>query len=692
PASSVDYWLSVPEPTTLPLDSAADPAVVNVHGAECTDSFPVPEKLAAALLGSVPVDLFSGIQDLLLTALHASLSSWTGENRLGVSLEGHGRQSLPSGIDLSRTVGWFTAAYPVMFEADVDCGLLQRLRAVRDQRQRIPADGFEFGLLRYRHNDSAIRQRLEAVERQPVCFNYLGQFHQGSAAGGILGEAAEGVGREHALSGTRPHLIDINGYFSEGQLRFFWTYNPVLHAPSTIERLALGMVDALADLVDLARQPLADTPYAPSDFPLVDLRWRDCEALFAAAGAQVSNLYPLSRMQQGMLFHSQVAQEGGAYVVQYACSISGVLCADRFHAAWQEVVQRHEALRTCVLPRDDDDPLQIVLEHVQLPWCEQDWRGIDADTQTAQWGALLDKDRTQGFAMQSAPMMRCHLVRLGDGLWKFLWSQHHIVSDGWSLPIILADVLSEYHRLENRGMAPSPAPKLLPYVRWLQGQDHQTARDYWSGYLADLNGPTRLGWSQSDEHQGLFAARHAQLSAAASSALYQFARDRNTTINRLVELAMAVVIAAWTDRQDIVFGATVSGRPAELADVEGTVGMFINSVPLRLRWSSADTSFNDLLLQLQEHYGQRLAHEYLPFIEINELANLGARQQMFDCLCVFENFPVDESLTGSQQDFKVGDVSVIEQTNFPATLSVQPGDEIRMILSLSCDWFEPGAG
>ncbi|MFK7829719.1 MAG: amino acid adenylation domain-containing protein [Congregibacter sp.] len=691
-AASRQYWLETAQPTTLPLNSVADVDAVNRHGTEQTVSFSVPGKIADALLGAAPSALFCGIQDLLLSALHATISAWSGENTVGLTLEGHGRQVLLPGIDLGRTVGWFTASYPMILRADSNSSSLERLRVIRDARQRIPLGGVEFGLLRYQDADPAVRRQLAAGEFQPISFNYLGQFHQQSGSGEILGEARESVGREHDLDGPRPHLIDINGYFSEGELKFFWTFCPELHAPDTISHLAGGMIDALGDLVEQSMQPVVATPYVPSDFPLVDAHWDDCETLFKLAGRQVSKVYPLNRMQQGMLFHSQIDRDGGAYVIQYACTLDGVLNPEQFHAAWERVLQRHEALRTCVLTRDNTDPLQVVFDEVILPWSEQDWRDLDAARRDARWDALLREDRARGFEPDCAPMMRCQLVRLTPDCWQFLWSQHHVVSDGWSLPIILADVLREYDRVEGTAALTAPtASGLEPYIRWLQARDMGAARDFWSQYLDSLPGPTRLGWRQPESDSLAYASRQQIIPRDSASALYAMAREHNTTINRLVELALGVVIASWTEGQDVVFGATVSGRPAEVSGVEDMVGMFINTVPVRLRWSGSSTTFSELLAQLQAQHGKRLAHEHLPFVSINELAGLGARQQLFDCLCVFENYPLDASLGSGRSDLQVRDVDVLEQTNFPATLTVQPGETIKLGLSLARKWFEASA-
>ncbi|GAB6040380.1 amino acid adenylation domain-containing protein [Endothiovibrio diazotrophicus] len=691
PESHREYWLAAAAPTAIPLDHAAEPAQHNLHGAQATLEFTLPEALGRALAGAAPKALRAGIQDLLLTALQHSFAEWSGDPLLGVTLESHGRQPLTEGLDISHTVGWFTAAFPLRLEADPAHGPIERLRRVRQARQRIPLDGIEFGLLRYRDPDPAVREQLAAAEHQPVSFNYLGQFNQEGGSAYLLGEAPEPVGTEHGVRGPRPHLIDINGYFSDGRLQLFWTYCPALHREETVTRLAEGMQRDLERLVDAAQADAARSLYVPADFPLARLAWADTEALFQLAGNRVAKAFPLTPMQQGMLFHSEIRRDGGAYIVQFVCDIHGALDPARFRAAWQRTLERHDALRICVLPREEDDPLQLVVDGVDLPWREEEWRGRPQADQEDAWQALLAADRQRGFDPQTAPLMRCTLTRLGDDAWRLLWSQHHVISDGWCLPIILGDVLEQYRGLGGETLPPAPPPPSYErYVEWLAARDEGEARAFWGGYLAGLERPSLIGRHQDGAAPEAFERVERSLPAALGEALSGFARDQQATLSNLVELAIGTLIGRWTRRNDIVFGTTVSGRPAELAGVERMVGLFINSVPIRLRWS-APTAVAELLQSLQHGQRERMPFEFLPLVEVSGLAGFGARQVPFDCLCVFENYPVDESLGEQPLPLAFRNVQALEQTNVPATLTVQPGARIQLTLLASNHWFEPGA-
>ncbi len=696
PSAHREYWRSNARLIPLPLDQQADISVVNQHGDEITLEFFLPENLSNALIRTAPEALNSSVQDLLLTALHAAFARWSGNSQLGLTLESHGRPELIESLDLSSAVGWFTASYPLLLDVDVSLPTAQRLRLIREMRQQVPLDGIEFGLLRYRDPDAGVRAQLAAAEHQPVVFNYLGQFESGAGDGIILGDASDSAGKQQSLHGTRPHLIDINGYFNAGRFVFFWSYAPALHHEKTIRALAASMQRELEALVAAASTPKTGDAWVPSDFPMAHLDWPDLEALHQLQSAhfphaQIRNVFPLTPMQQGMLFHSKQQDANGAYIVQFSCDIHGALKPGIFQAAWQKTLDRHDALRIAILDLEYESH-QVITAGIAMPWSASDWRSDSTEEQERNWRALLSADRTIGFDTQTPPLMRCTLIQMHDDSWRLLWSQHHVISDGWCLPIILSEVLQIYRTLIGETRIPlPPAPEWERYIHWLAQQDIAAARTFWRTHLQDLKQPSRIGWYNAQEEIETFENAVRFLDTEHTDALNAFARAQQTTLSALVELAIGVLVGAWTKRQDVMFGTTVSGRSAEIDGVEHMVGMFINSVAVRLNWSTG-TSIQQLLSKLQQHQRERITFEFLPVTELNELAGFSPREIPFDCLCVFENYPVDESLSEPNASLQFGNVQALEQTNLPATLTVQPGETLLLSLKTSNYWFEPGAG
>lgn len=693
PAEHVAYWMAAPPRKALPSSPDHTPPHTNEWGQERVFEQTIDVDLTQRLIGSAPARLNASTLDFLLTGLHSAIATWAGRDDIGITMESHGRLDGNTKLDLSSTVGWFTALYPVLLSAGRDAPLIERLRRHRDTLQRVPALGVDFGILRYLRDDPEINQVLAQSEHQSVSFNYLGQFRNGSDSDNeiILGEAPESTGREMVLRGERPHQIDINCYVSEDVLRLFWTYCPALHAPETISQIAGVMEQELLALCDLADGPALSRITTPTDFPSVDLSWTDLDTLHSRYDASVVAAYPMSPMQQAMLIQSQRNPQGGGYVVQFSCDLIGDLDETALQSAWQGTLEHHESLRGAAFTTHDDDLITVILSDVTLPWQQFDWASVPQSEQETKWVALLAQDRAAGFDETEPPMMRWTVIRLEDRRWRMLWSQHHVASDGWSLPIILSEVLDRYENLRQQiPHSPRPSPRYQDYIDWLatRVQDKEDTTAFWTSYLAGLRRPSHIGYFHNNELEEVFHSTRRSFPRNSSQRILEFVREQKTTLSALIEISIGVLIGHWTQQQDVVFGTTVSGRPAELAQVEKMVGMFINTLPVRLNWDG-ETTISALLAKHRENQISRLPHEHMPLSESIPLCGFRQRVQPFDFLCVFENYPVSDSLKEQTGSVHVENIEVYEQTDIPATLTIQPDEQITMLLSASSHFLEP---
>jgi non-ribosomal peptide synthase protein (TIGR01720 family) len=687
PSQHISYWANVPPAVSLPSESAT---AVNMWGQEKVYAQTLESSITESLIGVTPSKLGVSTLDLLLTALHYAVARWTQKNDVGLTIESHGRNLDNFGVDLTETVGWFTVLYPLILEADPNLPLADRLRKHRDTLQRVPNKGLDFGVLRYLSDDASVKATLQMSEHQAISFNYLGQFNTDSNNDLIIGEAKESVGKEIALLGERTHQIDINCYVSKGIFHFFWTYCPALQTEETIALLANTMTSELQLLNEISQDSEEFNAMTTADFPRVNLTWTDLQSLDSKfAPQQMTAAYPMSVTQQSMLIQSRRAPRAGGYVVQFACNLDGDLNVENFKLAWQHTVNCYESLRSAPYTTQNDALILAILKDVAVPWTKLDWLGLSTTEQSSKWSSLLTDDRRAGFNETDYPLMRCMLIRVENQRWKLLWTQHHIVSDGWSLPIILTSVFEAYERLQTQTPLP-PRKKVASYdsyLDWKNQQNPERSTAFWSNYLSNVTQPSHIGHFLNQEKEETFLSTRLSLSASTGHSLREFAKTQKTTLSALIEISIGVLIGNWTLKQKSIFGTTVSGRPPEVTTVEDMVGMFINTVPVCIDWNE-QTTIEALLNGHQENQIARLGHEHISLSETINLCSLPQRVQPFDCLCVFENYPVSNALIDQNATLVMDQIEVFEQTDIPVTLTVQPDTYIELHLSSSTHFFD----
>ncbi|HEV2735592.1 MAG TPA: condensation domain-containing protein, partial [Longimicrobiaceae bacterium] len=370
PRAELPFWTEQARETApLPVDRAGGEGTV---GSARTVVCVLDEEETRALLTEVPGAYRTQANDVLLCALAQAFQRWTGERVLRIHLEGHGREELFADVDPSRTVGWFTSLFPVRLELE-EGGPGEVLKGVKEQLRAIPRRGIGYGMLRHLSDDPGVREALRGAPEPEVLFNYLGQFGRTYSGLSLFGAAEEGTGPSRAGTTPRAQLLEINARVSGGRLRLVWTYGEEVHARETIERLAAGYVEALRELIAHCTAPGAGGA-TPSDFPLARISRAELDRLAERVDG-IEDLYPLSPLQQGILFH---ALQGGddPYRTQAVYVLDGPLAADEWERAWARVAERHAALRTGFHWEGVDAPVQVVRRSAPLPWVREDWRGL----------------------------------------------------------------------------------------------------------------------------------------------------------------------------------------------------------------------------------------------------------------------------------------------------------------------------
>ena len=396
----------------------------------------------------------------------------------------------------------------------------------------------------------------------------------------------------------------------------------------------------------------------------------------------IDSIYPLSPMQQGMLFHTLLAPKSGVYFNQILYTLTGCLQKAAMQRAWQQVVDRHEALRTLFVWEAREKPLQVVRRRVTLPWEELDWCGLSADEQDAKLAALLQADRRRGFDLTRAPLMRLALIRLGENHHELIWSHHHLLFEGWSSFLILKDVMAIYQALsEGRDCRLEPVRPYRDYIKWLQRQDSSKAEGFWRAALKGFAAPTPLlGSPRPGEHEVQDYEIAEQLGSTPPSltaALKSFARQNDLTLGTIVQGAWAILLSRYSGETDVVFGSTVSGRSAELVGIESMVGLFINSLPVRAQFSPQVATlawlkdFQDKLVEMRQY-------EHSPLVDVQGWSEVRRDHPLFQSLVVFENHPVDASVWGQDGTLQISNMRVVAPTNYPLAIAVVPRTELSI--------------
>jgi len=421
----------------------------------------------------------------------------------------------------------------------------------------------------------------------------------------------------------------------------------------------------------------------------------------------VADIYPLSPVQLGMLFHTLAETEdaaakstkstAGTYINQYTCKLVGELDVANFQQAWQLTIAQHPVLRTAFLWEGLDQPLQVVRQSVKLPWQQLDWQEVSAAEQAEKLEALLSRDRTRAFNLAKAPILRLVLIQLSETRFQLVWSFHHLLFDGWSLPLIWQDMLTCYQSLYAK--EPAQFEERRPYrdfIAWQQNRTDATAESFWRSQLSGLSEPTPLpaaitASGEATDAQHIYQQHSRQIDSSSTAQIKQFARAQRLTLSTLIQSAWALLLSHYSGAQQVTYGSVVSGRPAELGGIEKIVGMFISTLPVCVS-VSAEQPLSQWLQACQQQFLALRQHDTTPLPDIKRWSQLPAESPLFESIVVFENYPEAQP---AELTLTVEDSRYLEQSNYPLALLVVPGQSPNPSIELLCIYdsarFEAGA-
>ncbi|MEN3584036.1 amino acid adenylation domain-containing protein [Streptomyces sp. ZYX-F-203] len=644
----------------------------------------LPTDETRALLTTVPAAAGADVTEVLLAALRLAVSRRRQgqDGDLLVDLERHGRDGVTD-ADLSRTVGWFTSLHPVRLPAAEDS--LDALKQVKESVRSAPDSGAGYGMLRYLNPQLApVFARLSTAQ---VLFNYFGRLPADQATDWAPAVESDALSVEPDADLAMPYPLQVDAVCAETpdgpELRATWTWpDGAMLTENDVHDLGRAWADALRELVARTAAPGARPSLTPSDVPLVALTQADIELVERVGPAPVADIWPLSPLQEGIYFHARYDTTAlDVYTAQDTFDFDGRLDADRLRAACATLLRRHPSLCAGITSDGLPEPVQFVCpaDELPAPLTEIDLTGLTETERQARLAEISDTDRRQRFDLAAPPLFRLTLIRLTDTTDRLRLSHHLVAWDGWSQSLFLDELLGLYAAAGDDSALPV-AGNYRDYLSWLAGQDFDAARETWRGALAGLDEATLVARERGDEPT-IPRRRTLNLGRALSERIRSSAREHGLTINAVLSAAWALVLSSIVGRDDVVFGATVAGRPADMPGVDTTIGMFLNTVPQRITLDPAEP-VGDLLRRIQTERVALMDHEYLG---LAELQRAGGHPTLFDTLYVLRNFADEGAFRQLTERHGITGVGSVDATHYPMTLIVDPAETIQAKLEYRPD-------
>ncbi|MCO1334903.1 amino acid adenylation domain-containing protein [Microbulbifer sp. OS29] len=643
-----------------------------------TRKFSIGEEYTEKLIGRSNKAYRTKTNELLLAALFRAFKIWDGRESLTLTLEGHGREGLESGLDLSRTVGWFTVEYPLTIDFDGE-SVESYITTVKNSCRKVPENGIGYGVIKYLSEISDLKD----VPTPEILFNYLGQFDQ-VVNNNHLFSMLDCPG--DMVSPFRPQLhgLIFNAIVNQGQLNFELSYIESVYKSEIINSLCMLISRSIEEVVEhccnedsgyftISDFPLLGKDYLPGKLSQIQLnKWQTSNA--------IADLYPATSMQGGLLFHGYF--ENDAYIGHKLLRLEGDIDQGIMQQACQLLIDAEEVLRTQFMTDEYGEIYQLIQSKAILPWHFEDLSDLDNKVQKNLIKEFRELDKSLGFDIEVAPLIRIAFWHLGHNQYQLLWTQHHATGDGWSSALMFNRLINNYQYLskQTNSIYCNSVPYKV-YLEWLFSQDKISANHFWKKELGGINLSTSLPNIKSLKNQSDKLEIKSVLTETKSQNLSQLAKNCRVTFGTLIQGAWALLLSRYSNEEEVIFGVTVSGRPADLAGVENIVGPLINTLPSRVRLPD-DQKLGEWLRELQSAYINREQYSYLSLPEILQAVNVKGGKSPFDSIVVVENYPItSSSFKGeSSKEIQLVEAKSFEETNYGLALVVTMGDEVGLSL------------
>jgi amino acid adenylation domain-containing protein/non-ribosomal peptide synthase protein (TIGR01720 family) len=649
-------------------------------------SFTLEKEETSLLLTKVNEPFKTGIKDILLTALALGIKKTFGRNRLLIALPGQGREQIPGDLDTGGTVGCFTGLYPLVLDVSYENDIGRQVKEIKETLRNIPNNGMGYGILKYLTKEEN-KKDLEFQLNPQISFNYPEEFDGEEKQISFFEIAKEPTANTRPLNDGRGYELDVSGKTAGNRLTMTISYNQNYFKPETAAKLAGFFKSQLQQVIAFCSSK-EDVEYTPSDFTYKGLSMDVIDRLIETY-PDMEDIYSLSPMQEGMLFHSLYDDSSHSYFEQLSYHMQGQLDINLVEKSFNELFKRHDILRTAFVYKDIQRPVQVVLKDRNIDFYYED---IAKTREPKEQENLINqykiKDRERLFDLSKDALMRIAIFRVDRAQYEFVWTSHHILMDGWCFAVLINEFFEIYAGyVENR---PYRLPSVKPYrtyIQWLERQDREESANYWRNYLDSFEEQTGISKLNTKRKTG-DGYRASRLTFALdrpkTDMLKKLAAKHHVTLNILTETLWGILVGKYNRKNDVVFGIVASGRPPDLDGVETMVGLFINTVPVRIRFHG-DMKFITILKKVQEQAIASELHHNYPLTDIQ--ARTPLKQDLIDHVIAFDNNPLAEQIEGREADrnkrnkrgMKFSRVEIFEQSNYDFNVGVSETSQLNIL-------------
>ncbi|WP_417237021.1 amino acid adenylation domain-containing protein [Bizionia paragorgiae] len=671
------YWKEVMQKPFVKIPK--NNTVCNTYKKAQSIRFSLNKELTEKLLTDVHKPFNTQINDILLASFTKAFSNQFDIDLLKIDLEGHGREESTSNVKIDRTVGWFTTIYPVSFQ--VHKSLKSHIKETKETLRGVPNGGLDYLLLKHLEEEHSVKEN-----KAQISFNYLGQFD--TDIEGKSFEIVDGLsGDDVALESNRPYDVEITGIVTSKQLEIRLTYGEKQFEDVEMESLMLSYQKCLEETIVYCVN-LETKEVTPSDLTYNKLSISETTNL--QKRYDLKDAYLLSPMQEGMFFHSIYDDLSENYFEQVTCNIEGDLNIKIVSDTLEYLLARHDILRTNFYHEGLDQPLQFVKNHQQLDFTYV--KVIDEVANSSEEKVLekyKTKDKARKFDLTKGALMRLTVLKTTEKSFAFIWSYHHILMDGWCMGIIVNEFKEVYEQFIKG--KPIKLPEVSPYVNyisWLQKRDKEVSANYWKKYLEGFDTVTTFPQKQVKREEYNQASDGFILDEIQTKTMHNVSRKYGVSLNTLIQTAWAMVLSRYNTTTDVVFGSVVSGRPAELAGIENMLGLFINTIPVRIKFEEGE-NIEDVLKKVQLNALESEEYQYHPLSEIQALSELG--RDLLDHILIFENFPIGKQVdnnTKEQTGFEVTSIQSEVQINYSLNIKILPFETTEILFDYNESIYE----
>ncbi|MCU0286701.1 MAG: amino acid adenylation domain-containing protein [Acidobacteria bacterium] len=680
----INYWQKIEsdEAPLIPTDFEINNNDIKDTGSV---SFILSEDETEALLTKVNDPFGTEINEILLTTLGMGIKHTFGHDRVLIALESHGREEILGGLDISRTVGWFTSFYPVLLDVFYSDDPDRQIKEIKEILRKIPHKGIGYGILKYLTHEEN-KKGIEFKLKPQISFNYLGQFDADIKQKSFFEIAKESPGNMQCLDNRKESLLEVSGMIANNQLTMNVSYNKTQFNAETVKLFAEKFKAELVNIIAFCCVKTG-TVRTPSDFTYKGMSIERLDQLMKEYPG-IEDIYTLTPMQEGMLFYALADDKSYAYFQQMSYRLQGELNICLVEKSLNELFKRHHILRTAFVYKDINRPVQIVLKDRVVDLYYEDISQLETgEVKEAFISEFKEKDKKRSFDLDKDVLMRISILQLEGREYEVIWSHHHLLMDGWCIGILnneFYEIYSGYS--ENKPHCLSPVKPYQTYIQWLEKQDKEDSALYWTAYLDSFEEQTGVPRTRSLMKEGTENRyRNGKVSVILdmekTTGLNKLAAGNHVTLNIVVQTLWGILLGIYTAKEDVIFGSVVSGRPSGLKGVESIVGLFINTIPVRIQFEEK-IKFNRLVQQIQWEALASEPHHYHSLAEIQSLSKL--KQNLIDHLFIFENYPIVEQIeehevkgnNSNNVTFELANVEVFEQTNYDFNIIISGSDRL----------------